>query len=1120
MAAASTITRIAIDPGTSSCAVAVIGSDGIVHVIPNEFRELSTPSFVTFTDKSRLVGQAQKQARRIPENVLYEVKRLIGRDYDSITEELRWWPFNVKRGLQGEVRIEVRSPFLSWLSKEDGDESGPEDASTAEQRGATLFAPEEILAMLLAKMKSMAESFLHCGSLCAATIAVPSFYNDRQRSATKIAAQIAGFTDVEFVNEATAAAVAYAHDNGMLSMSKCGPRQRQNGHSKVLIFSLGGGSLDVALVSIGDGRLTVDAVDGDTCLGGKDFDEEIIELIEEEWVSKFGKPLDSRKGTALKLKIASERAKRDLTSLRNALIEIELFDGQEKLVLNLEREVFERRCRPLFDRCLECFLRVAQKQTEPQEVQAVVLAGGSTRIPEIGRMLRVFFDKAPQPLAYQDEAIVRGAALFTACRDQILDNIYPRGIDFKIQGDSIWSTVFTKDGNVRVSPFSFRISNYRGEETDLDIFEGRQNRMGKLRMVDEEVCGVLEMDECGILVLRESGRSTVSLHKIGQARDEEIDRWKHRAQEMIELEACIEQMSREKYEWMKYTGEVDKRKLECPNWLRDVICSCRIEVEGWLEGAAGDCKRRIGKFREGFEEFKRLCELALGEAWARSLSGRKLFVACRLESDYIDERLRLLLKNEGDDQGASESSSSSKLFPLSANLCDIIAFVPDDKLSAARELIARTGNTIEVATRHSYEPPECLRDQGFTYVLVRMSGGKPGWNEVAGNLVKMSVQAGLFVIVCVEDHLDADDSSDDQCHDGNDRQEPQWLGQLQDLIRQVGSYWRNIILAYQPAWSKTSPWTFGSSATEDVLRVARHLRQAVVDSLNHGAAAATRIIFEGEVSEDIWHSLPKLRVIDGFLLPGDFQDSIMVDKLGGARDERGGKFIICGHADEGAVLGESVKSALSPVLSKLERSEEDVSIIIADRSDEPMTENEVPRGKVLAIWKPQEEHIDVVEVQLEGLRKTMEESNARWEDVFLEYRPAPDDYSKETLSQVVGDAHSQIRRWFLMHGSLEDARRVRIICFLDDQISAKTLQEIAALPNVDGISVRLTVTGSVFESSLREMERNNHGARSHSGKATSARSSRSGWNALKASLSRVNSGRRGLAILNNSSKAK
>merc|ERR1712048_1263177 len=351
--------------------------------IANDQGNRTTPSYVAFTDTERLIGDAAKnQVARNPENTVFDAKRLIGRKFaDPIVQaDIKLWPFKVIAGSGDKPMIEVH------YNGED-----------------KKFHPEEISAMVLVKMKEIAEAFLGT-EVKNAVVTVPAYFNDSQRQATKDAGSIAGLNVMRIINEPTAAAIAYGLD------------ENAGGERNVLIFDLGGGTFDVSLLSIEDGIFEVKSTAGDTHLGGEDFDNRMVAHFVQEFKRKNKKDITGNARSLRRLRTACERAKRTLSASTQASIEIDsLYEGID-FFTNITRARFEELCQDLFRGTLEPVEKcLRDAKMSKSQIHEVVLVGGSTRIPKIQSLLEDFFNgKSPCKSINPDEAVAYGAAVQAA----------------------------------------------------------------------------------------------------------------------------------------------------------------------------------------------------------------------------------------------------------------------------------------------------------------------------------------------------------------------------------------------------------------------------------------------------------------------------------------------------------------------------------------------------------------------------------------------------------------------------------------------------------------------------------------------------------------------------------
>ncbi|TFK81937.1 heat shock protein 70 [Polyporus arcularius HHB13444] len=367
---------IGIDLGTTYSCVGV-QRGGRVEIIANDQGHRITPSWVSFTDEERLVGDAAKNAfHSNPENTVFDAKRLIGRKFDDpeIQRDQKHWPFKVtNKGGKPHVQVKYRGELRE-------------------------FTPEEISAMVLGKMKETAEAYLG-RPVTHAVVTVPAYFNDAQRQATKDAGTIAGLQVLRIINEPTAAAIAYGLD-------------KKGGESQIIVYDLGGGTFDVSLLSIDDGVFEVLATAGDTHLGGEDFDNRVIEYLVKQYKKKTGTDVMGNLRALGKLKREVEKAKRTLSSQQSTRIEIEAFENGNDFSETLTRAKFEELNMDLFRKTMKPVEQVLKDANlKKEDIDEVVLVGGSTRIPKVQQLLKEYFGKEPSKGINPDEAVAYGAAV-------------------------------------------------------------------------------------------------------------------------------------------------------------------------------------------------------------------------------------------------------------------------------------------------------------------------------------------------------------------------------------------------------------------------------------------------------------------------------------------------------------------------------------------------------------------------------------------------------------------------------------------------------------------------------------------------------------------------------------
>jgi len=399
---------IGIDLGTTNSCVSVMeGSEPVV--IPNAEGARTTSSVVGFTKTGeRLVGQiAKRQAITNPLNTIFSIKRFMGRRYDEVTEEIKNFPYKVKRGKNDLAVIEI-----------DGKD----------------YSPQEISALILGKMKQAAEDFLG-QKVTKAVITVPAYFNDAQRQATKDAGKIAGLEVMRIINEPTAASLAYGLD--------------KKANQKIAVFDLGGGTFDISILEIGEGVFEVLSTNGDTHLGGDDFDKRIIDWLVDEFKKSDGIDLSRDPMALQRLKEAAEKAKIELSSTKETTINLPFITadatGPRHLNLTLTRSKYEGMVDDLIQRAMEpCRKAMADAKVSNSDIGEVVLVGGMTRMPKVVDEVERFFGREAHKGVNPDEVVAVGAAiqggvLTGTVKDVLLLDVTPLSLGIETLGG-----VFTK----------------------------------------------------------------------------------------------------------------------------------------------------------------------------------------------------------------------------------------------------------------------------------------------------------------------------------------------------------------------------------------------------------------------------------------------------------------------------------------------------------------------------------------------------------------------------------------------------------------------------------------------------------------------------------------------------
>jgi L1 cell adhesion molecule like protein len=569
---------IGIDLGTTNSCIAFWRQTGDkenayqLELVVNELGSRITPSVVSFTKKERIVGQnAKEQIAKNAENTIYDVKRLIGRKFNDpcVQEDMKLWPFKVIKDPNSDY------PLIEITFK-------------GEKKH---FKPEEISSMILSKLKVQAENYLN-HKVERAIITCPAYFNENQRDSTQLAAKLAGLEVNRIINEPTAAAIAYGFNSDF------------NNGKHVLVFDLGGGTFDVSVLTIDKEIIEVRSTCGNTHLGGEDFDNELLKYCLKKFKENTGIDASKNAKAIRRLKNKCEKAKMELSSTLETSIDIDSFCEGNDLSITIMRIEFEELCKNYFEMCFPCIDQALKDAIlKKEQIDDIVLIGGSSRIPKIQEMIKEYFGKEPKKNIHPEEAVALGAAIQSAICENIEEegleklmiiDLTPLSIGFALQNGEMFVLIERNTSIPTTNSHLFQTPKDNTEKILIEIYQGERKLAKENEFLGKTVINLPKRPK-GLRVIVSfsldiSGILSVSAYEEGKTEDKsfQIDIFKNsipenKIKKMVEEALLWEKEDLKRIENITIRNNLQSLGFDLKNSKNKELSEKGIELVNWVK---------------------------------------------------------------------------------------------------------------------------------------------------------------------------------------------------------------------------------------------------------------------------------------------------------------------------------------------------------------------------------------------------------------------------------------------------------------------------------------------------------------------------------------------------------